>query len=222
MIEKTISESLFENLCRLKNIKCISIETDPTKQTPDYDIFTDNQKIVVEIKEVELNEKEIKIKNSLKQKRRVAYWASTGVRVRNKIDSAHIQLRNRARGQHPSILILYDNTSGFANLDDDDFLIGMYGSEACSIRIPYDPDNPFQQIDLKFGGKRRLTRTEKRYISALGRLNKGRNGRPLLTIYHNIFADIALDPYVTSKLAARQLKIKGTEKFQEWEEIIIT
>ena len=99
----------------------------------------------------------------------------------------------------------------------------LYGSEACSIRIPYDPDNPVQQqIDLKFGGKRRLTRTEKRYISALGRLNKGRNGRPLLTIYHNISADIALDPYVTPKLAARQLKIKGTEKFQEWEEIIIT
>lgn len=93
----TESEIKFEQFRSARNIPFERIDTGHSA-TPDYDIFVNDQKIVVEVKELDVNEEEKKILQKIATQRTLV-WGSdrVGDRIRYKIDDAKRQLERRAK-----------------------------------------------------------------------------------------------------------------------------
>lgn len=218
MTARTTSELLFEELCARRCVSCARVPCG-TVRTPDYDIMLHDMKVVVEVKELSLNDDDQRILRELSEKRQSTWWNCPGVRVRNKIDSAKVQLRNRAKGRHPSILVLFDNTANFIALDDYNILVGMYGLETVHFTVPSDPALPTYQNGHSFGPKQRLTAEKGTSISALAWLYSAEQGTPALRLYHNIHAATPLRPWCAAALADRQFAVESTGSFNEWHEI---
>jgi hypothetical protein len=146
-----------------------------------------------------------------------------GGRVRQKLTDGTSQIRLRAKGNHPSILVVYNNVPLHDHTSDYDVLVAMYGLETHQIAIPKQPDISPYLLDKKFGPKSRMTKNQNTSVSAVGVLYEGREREPLLCIYHNIFAEIPLKAESFSSPTIRQFTLgekKGIE-LQTWYEICL-
>ena len=148
MPEKTTSENLFERFCTLNNIVFdpISTQSEEGLRTPDYDILVSDQKIIVEVKQIEPNEEELEAIRQFEEGKMVSVGGEPGGRVRKKIKKAsgRGQIRNRTQGIYPSILVLY-NAMGIAGpnyTNSYNVLVGMYGLETLVLRVPQDYSPP--------------------------------------------------------------------------------
>ena len=223
MTNKTKSEVLFETFCSQHKIKFIHIPTMSKEglQTPDYDIFIHNQKIIVEVKQIDPNPEDIeqlRIFNS----GGVAMGGNTpGERVRNKIANAASQIKSRSKNKYPSILVIYNNVHIFNYTDPYLIRVAMYGLETIILNVPKNTNKPTTLIDKKFGPKQKMTINMNTSISAVAVLNEI-NNKPTLTIFHNIFSAITLSPdiFINFKIKQYKLEQKTLGEFQDWQEII--
>ncbi len=55
---KTASEKHFETLCAVLGIQLLRIAEEANSKTPDYEIFIESQRVVVEVKEITRNKDE--------------------------------------------------------------------------------------------------------------------------------------------------------------------
>jgi len=70
----TVSQNLFEKFCSNYKILCKRIPCKKDSKTADYEIFVNNQKIIVEVKQTELNQRQkAKIIKALKERKYVIY-----------------------------------------------------------------------------------------------------------------------------------------------------
>jgi hypothetical protein len=194
---KTDSEDLFELYCVQNDIpyEPVPTKSDERKKTPDYDVFPNSKKTIVEIKQIDPNpEEKNKFKLFLTQ-HSVSGQMTPGSRVRSKITKAAPQICVRSNGIYPSILVLYNNVINCDHTTPYNILVGMYGFETHVLGVSKKIDHSPFLIDKKFGPKQKMTKNDNTSISAIAVLKKN-NEKPDLLIYHNIFAKIPLEPSV--------------------------
>ena len=215
---KTLSESLFESLCDLRNLKWKRITTN-RGLTSDYRIWLGSCEVIVEIKQIEFGDHEKKLLSNNDPEAPFIPTKSVQ-RLRGKFDKkAKKQLKANAKGKYPSIFCVYDNTRGISGIGSDEFLEAMYGDDVMYVMTKKDPSDRSIRIKHQFGGNRKLDKFHNRFVSAFAQLKVAPNREPFLIVYHNDYADIPLNYEQTSKLAYQQYKRieDDSSRFRGWE-----
>lgn len=217
MNKKTESEELFEYFCKLNNIKCVSIPTASLSGEPtaDYECTISDAKFFVEVKEVRLSDK---VRLALQEVKAAEYNDVPGGRVRSKISKAAPQLNNLSNGKYPSLLVLY-NKSVFTVLDEYQIRVGMYGLQTLELTNLEEIYKKPQQLNEKFGTKKKMTKNHNTTISAVAVISADVNGLPSLIIYHNYYAKHPLNERFLKNMKISQYKMSSVLQFQEWEKI---
>ena len=218
--QATISELLFEELCHILRIRCERISRDKGP-TPDYDIFPKGKRVIVEVKQIDPNVDDRRAQEELRTKKMALISNAPGKRVRKKITDAAPQLKKRAKGKYPSLLVLYSNVPLAGYTDSYAIKTGMYGYEAVVLSAPRDFSTPVTIKDRKFGPKRKMTPNQNTSISGIAVIVADSNGPKELRIYHNIYASIPLPMDLICGTAIKHyfLKEKEPRRFQDWVEI---
>lgn len=211
---------LFENFCDLYGIRWKRIPTGDTR-TPDYDISVVDQKVIIEVKQMDPNPEEEKEEEKLLGGGVEGLERTLGARVRQKITDASSQIANRAKGRFPSLLVLYNNVSIAFHTDPYAIIAGMYGEITAVIARQQRDYGSSYLKEWKFSAKRKMTKAHNTSISAIGVLMRFPDGKPYLVVYHNVYANIPLDykllcPFVESQFTLKEC-IEG--KYQNWIEI---
>jgi hypothetical protein len=188
---KPKSELLFEQFCREHEIRCVPVAQEPGR-TPDYDVYFGNRQVAVEIKQVDPTPEEAAQIERWEAGEVLTFGGEAGKRVRQEITDARQQLR-RAKGKYPALLVLYNNVEPISYTDPMFILLAMYGELTLPYTMPSGGGRPIAG-DLRFGGKRRVTKTDNTTMSAVCVLNHDFNGHLILTFYHNYFAALPFDP----------------------------
>lgn len=212
MSQKTQSESLFEKFCEDHGIRYSRIV--PSNQlTHDYDIYLGSQKIVCEVKQIDLNEEERAYRRG--EVERLSPWP--GNRVRNRIKDAAPQIKARAKGKYPGLLVIYNNVEYRELVSGVSVLTAMYGEETVVIDVPDDPKREPLFRNVVFGGKRKMTPEDNTSVSAVAVLRCAA-GTTRLCIYHNVYAAISLNPnlLVSPSVSHFFVELKNDGTFSEW------
>lgn len=219
MPEETRAEIVFEHFCKKNSIRCEPIPTD-AKRAPDYYIWLGDQKIVAEIKQIDPGEEDLAECRDIKDGKFRVGSTIPGERIRQKINKASKQIIAGTKKQFPSILIIYNNLPFFSwcYTEPYDFLVAMYGLESIVLSKPKDYSKKPEIIDARFGPRRKLTKNQNTSFSALALLSEDEAGNPLLKVYHNIYADIPINPGLLKRINAEQYSIDGNQAgtFQDW------
>ena len=183
----TISEKIFEEYCQQNCIEFRKIETEPktARKSPDYEIIFMSEKIIVEIKQINPNPRDIKSEKRLRETGvGGTYGGKIGKRISKKIKKAMPQLRERAKDKFPSILLIYNNIAFTDNyVQPDEVMCGMYGSHV--VYLPFGSNEKEVIIDQDFGPNRRLTAAVNTTSSALAIIKKKNK-----SIVHHIEYDL--------------------------------
>ena len=184
----TKSEHLFEKFCDRHGIDCQPIPRAVPK-TPDYEIVLAGHTVVTEVKQLNRNKEDDELWARARRCGSASGWSLPGRRVRYKIGESGKQLKARAKGVHPALLVLYDNGS-FGGTDYTDIKTAMYGDEKAVVSLG---DESVNVTAIHAGGGRKCTKSCNTSISAIGLLCCcGEEAR--LLIFHNHFAAIPLNP----------------------------
>ena len=204
------SEILFEEFCSSAGIKYFSVPTEAHSKTPDYELIVGEQKVVVEVKEIERNREEIESDRLLQQR---GYGNATGgvpgQKVRLKIQSCSGQIKARSQRIHPSFLVLYEHHIAAVNIEPYEILVAMYGLETFILAVP-EKGRPYL-IDKKLGPRRKMTEHDNTSISGVATLRKRQTGRTELTLYHNKYAAIHLNAHILAQYDVVQFRLAQTE-----------
>ncbi|SRR5713226_4923477 len=219
-MDKTESEIALEEFCDANGIHWERIPTEDAAglKTPDYYIYSFGEQVAAEVKEIQPSPDEREQERHLKEKGWSTFGATPGARARAIIGTAGKQLRAKAKGTCPAMVVLY-NPSFLLRHHTEPYAIrvAMYGLDAVVLGLPADMQQSPYLIDRKSGPKRKMTEEHNTSISAVAAL-QGRE----LWIYHNVFAAIPLKPGLFRGLPVRQftLQEKRTGEFSEWKEIV--
>ncbi len=215
----TESETVFENYCLTLDIVCKEIPTEKNAKTPDYELTINNQKIIAEVKGIELNPDEKKSEELIAKTRVGNVISNTpGDRVRKKINDSRKQIKAKTNGIYPGLLVLYDSGLSYNHLDSYNIRAAMCGLEQLHISVPYNPNNPPFPAAKSFGSNQKFTENDNTSISGIGVLWKDHSDIKL-DIYHNKFAKIPLDPNLLRNYPIKQFKLGNGPAGQiaEWE-----
>ena len=190
----TRSEQLFEDFCQTKRIRCVRIGTGSSR-TPDYEIFVPRRKLVVEIKEISSNREELDAQRRARAGEFVVVSSTPGQRVRGKISDAVPQIKMRAKGRFPGLLVLMDTGFAAEHTSPYNIRVAMHGFETLVYAVPRDPSYSPYVTDQKFGGSRKMTLNSNTSISAIAVIGHI-NGNLDFRVYHNPHAAIPLQPTV--------------------------
>ena len=151
----TISEQLFQRLCKDHDLRCEPVPTATGQKTADYRIWLGAVETIVEVKQIDPSDHERDLLVAAHNEDAPAIVSDVHTRIRNKFDKAKHQLKNLSRGRLPSLFVLFDNTKGLSGIDDEDFLNAMHGDEELEIDSTAD-QHPARILKIfhTFGKKR--------------------------------------------------------------------
>ena len=162
-------------------------------RSPDYFLKIGDYQIIVEVTEFKLNEEEKEQLSELRKKGAVAHWSSTERRIRDEIEKKNKQIKPFVQRHNcPSILLIYDDREEFAGTNSDNIKYAMYGKDSHIVGIDSNFDGPPVYIRNKFGGRRKMTKDEKTYISAIGHLFTD-NKNLKINLYHNYYSKCPIE-----------------------------
>ncbi len=216
MTSFTSSELLFEKFCQMNYIRCKRIPSGSQK-SPDYDIYLQRRKIIIEVKQIEPNREEQKKIREFRERKTVSIRYQLGKRVRNKITDTAGKFKKWAKGRYPSILVLYNNVRMYKHTEPRDILAGMYGQ--LYFPVTGRSGKPLKIGNIQSGSKKKMTPSANTSISAIAVLKKGSNGDPLLSVYHNLHAKVGLSPSLLSQVPIRQYWVNDSRNPTDWVEI---
>lgn len=198
----TKSEALFEKLCAVRKIPCIRVE-EGADRTPDYKVTLNRLLVYVEVKQLDLNERDGKAKEKMKAGG-IATTVAPTKRVRDQIAKAYNQLKPYGKAGHPCVIVLFNN-AGFMNyIDSFTVTSAMFGG--FGFRLTLDESQTIHVSGHGFLGGRKVTRNTCRGISAVCILEGSRSKDLRVTAYHNSYASNAIQPADLAVLAANQLR----------------
>jgi hypothetical protein len=208
----TQSERWFAQFCATSGIPFERIPEEDTK-TPDYQLTINDQKIVIEVKEIVRNDAEQRSDRLLAERGYGEGLGNTpGDRVRKKINDSSAQIKARSQGSHSSILVLCDIAFGCGqvagHLDEYNVRAGMYGLEQIHIAVPRDHTRPPYAANRSFGPKRKMTEKHNTSFSAIGVLSTPRPDDIRLHVYHNRYARLPLNPLLLSYFGVPQYQLE--------------
>lgn len=198
----TPSEKLFEDLCRRSRVRFELIPTAEKQRTADYRIWLGGIETIAEVKQIERGANEQYLFGATDS----AFSSDANTRIRKKFQKARKQLKNASGGHLPTLFVLYDNTGGFSELDNEDFLQAMYGNEVVNVYSTRSGNQPkvvrtFHTFEPRTGNVREGWNTS---ISCFCRLLNNETDIPLLYLFHNEFAANPLPTDVAKLIAFRQ------------------
>jgi hypothetical protein len=207
---KTKSQILFEKFCQMNGIDYKEIPVSPSK-TADYEIKVKSQTMICEVKELTPNDEDKRLRKKLDEKGSTGiYESKIRKRLFGVIQEAAEQLKPYKNCNFPLIVAVYDNIVLGGHrvhlpIRDREFDEAMYGISTGR----YLMSSKGIHFDGFFhGGERRMTATEKKYISAVFLL-KDQGGQVSVNIYHNYFASVKIDMNVFDFSNIRQFYHKN-------------
>ncbi|MHC1576262.1 MAG: hypothetical protein ACXQTE_02805 [Methanosarcinaceae archaeon] len=168
--------------CRKNGIECHRIEKGKGR-TPDFDLFAQRDRIIVEVKDFVDNDDESKAVESYNSDG-YAVWGSSapGKRFVQKIKKAVTQLKPIQTDPVPQVLIIVDTRTPLVSVVDPyEIAVAMYGHQTLS----HDEAGRSAQ---RFGRKAHMTKTTSTRISAIGVLSEDLH----LDLYLNHYAAMPL------------------------------
>lgn len=185
---RTLSETLFEQLCSSHGIRCKRIATE-TLRTPDFVISLRSIRVICEVKQIDPNVED------LQEMQNVSSGQPTGRfvpnRLRAKLKNISGQLKSATLAGSPTMLVVYDNTRLKMYTDHLDVAQAMFGAHSVAVSMGSDADplvaDPF------FGGNSGLTPNQNTAVSALAILDGGPTSELSLRVYHNPYAAVVLN-----------------------------
>jgi hypothetical protein len=209
----TESESLFEDYCKQHGIKYERVVPGITK-APDYRIFVDGNKIVVEIKEITPNPLERQAIKQFDQYGTVRIKSKLGARIRGKITDAAGKFYEAVQNGVPSILVIYDGVRLHKHTSPVDILAGMYGE--LYFPVVGTQDSALQIGEIQSGHRKKMTPDHNTSMSAVAVLTKLNRGVLDLAVYHNCYARVPLDPLLISSFCRSQFRVNDQHNSTEW------
>jgi hypothetical protein len=216
MTTLTKSERLFERFCEIAKIRFEVIPVG-TEKTPDYNIYLDGTKIVVEVKEIKPNITEKEKIKEFQSRKTAAIRNQLGKRVRDKITDAAGKFKDASQSNCPSILVLQNNVELYKHTEPLDILAGMYGQ--LYFPVSGTTGSALNIGDMRSGPKKKMTPDTNTSISAVGVLKQSNSGDPDLAIYHNFYARVRLDPPLFFALNITQYQVTDLNNPTGWTEI---
>lgn len=175
----TTGERRFSEFCRKHGFQFQRVDEESDRQTPDFMLFPAESPIIVEIKDLTNNPEETEALNRLRTDH-FAVWGTSkvGNRIRNKIKSAHGQLKQQALSSTPSILVIVDDRDESVSiLSSYEIAVAMFGYQTMIMGSD-------GHVSQRFGSGAQMTVSSRTYISAIGVLEKNLQ----LDLYLNFYA----------------------------------
>ena len=216
----TLSEKLFEQLCNSRQIRFEPILRVSGQQTADYRIWLADAETIVEVKQIERSEHEIKLIASGEDEESPAVISDIQTRIRNKFDKAKTQLKSLSGGKLHTILVIYDNTSGLSGMDNEAFMNAMQGDEVIELTLERKTRKVVRTVHTYGSKNRKVGQNHNRTVSALGRLLLNESGHPMLFLFHNEFSTNSLPMEAGSLIAAKQFVRPPSQDngYRQWTE----
>ncbi len=155
MMNKPISETIFEKFCSLNNLSWEKIP-ECGQHTPDYKVVLNTEIVIVEVKQID---KDDKFTDELGSR-------TVGDRVREKINDKHTrrQVKVASKKRLPAILLIYNNLDpmqGFGT-EELDFKAAMYGEPTVVYNLKEN-----SLLTLTMGGTNRYDKTRTLHLVQL-------------------------------------------------------
>lgn len=219
--QRTVSEDVFEELCRSVGIACDRVD-ETTTRTPDYELKFSGHRIVAEVKQFDPNDTEAKVIDSLKQTGKAeAFSTKPGDRIRKAVHSAAPQLKALSKGECPTMLVVYNNVLS-ARLHTDPYAVAtaMDGFDEVPVLVPKDPSLSPVFKEARSGRGKKMTASANTTISAIGVLFNLDDG-PWLDVYHNRHARHPIEPAWLRTARTRHFRrpANAANSLDEWEEV---
>jgi hypothetical protein len=219
-MQKTASETVFEQFCTQHTVRWEPIPTEGSAglKTPDYFVYPAGERIAAEVKAIQANAGERDQERQLEETGWSTFGGTVGDRARDIISTAAKQLRVKAKGQCPAVIVIY-NPSWLLRHHTEPHAIkaAMYGFDTIILGLSANMRQKPSVLDRKSGPGRKMTHQHNTSISAVAVLDHGG-----LTLYHNVFAALPLRPELFKGIAVRQFTLgeKRPGEFAEWQEIV--
>jgi hypothetical protein len=222
-MDLTLSEALFEALCKQEGFPLRRVPPREGVRTPDYLVGPLFKRIVVEVKQLEPSPEEQEKQAAWDAGDVVLFGGVPGAHVRKAIDDGYPQIRRMTHGCRPGILVLYDNYPPPPRryLDPEAIRVGIYGLEQVLIAPDMNESVRSRFVDIVFGPKQKVGPRHNRALSAVGRLYQDSADHIALDLFQNVYATVRLNPSRLSGSAVRhhRLEVKRLGMSQEWERI---
>jgi len=218
---QTISEREFEAFCKARGIPFERISETNTR-TPDYELVLESVRVVVEVKETELNAEERASERLLAERGYgTAVGSTPGDRVRKMIRSSSAQLRAHSKGVKPTLLVVFDRGRVAGHVEPYHIRVAMYGLEQIHISIPPVGRGRPHATGISHGPRRKMTATDNTSISAIGALVMTGPTNHHLLVYRNAFASLPLSPSVLLPFGVTHFDITSPTggSASEWTEV---
>jgi len=200
MSNLTISEKYFEQLCASKGVGCERIcETD--ERTPDYRVTISPIELITEVKQLDPRPEDEKHRKLWGTPESPGGFDASR-RVRGKLDDGYPQVKRLAKGQFPTMIVVYNNAGEWNRLSDFAITTAMFGDYGSVFGLK--ADHSIEVTRQGHLGKRRATKGTYRSLSAVGVLKCVGAGSLELHCYHNPFAKVSIKPHLLAKLARNQ------------------
>lgn len=200
----TISEILFEKLCSDRHIECERIP-EGAKRTADYEVSLGPLKLIVEVKQLDPNEKDRKRQGTWGQI--VSPGVSPGViapsdRVQGLITDAYPQIKFSANSKKPTMIVVYNNSGNWNWIDSFTVSKAMFGS--FGMRLGLRSNQKIVVTGQGYMGNRKVTKLTLRALSVVGVMKQTGENKIHLDAYHNPFATNPIHPKSLFPLAVAQ------------------
>ena len=212
----TKSELLFEKFCQVRCIPYERISPGAVK-TPDYNIYVDKTKIIIEVKEIDANAEEQQKIKEFDRQGTIIIKSRLGKRIRDKITDAAGKFKEAGQNGHPSILVLHNKVRLYKHTSPSDILAGMYGQ--LYFPVSGNPGESLKIGEMKSGPKKKMTRDVNTSISAVGVLEDSSSEDSHFSIYHNFHAKVRLDPLLLSRFNVKSYWVNDPKNPTGWVEI---
>ena len=199
MTQPTISERLFEKLCDERGISWDRIPEQGIT-TADYRVILSCGPIVVEIKQLDLNEADQHLDQNWSEGE-VVMGGPPVKRVQGVLSTGYKQIKISTEGKLPGIILLYNNAGPLNRIDAFTVSRAMYGEFAIGFSII---ESKVQQTSAGYKGRRKVTQETMRALSAVLVLNERQTEMSYATAYHNPFAACPIAPGILAEIAESQ------------------
>ncbi|NUP96216.1 MAG: hypothetical protein HUU28_08645 [Planctomycetaceae bacterium] len=135
---RTVSEGIFEGLCRSVGIACDRVDEAGT-QTPHFEIKSSGHRIFAEVKQFDPNEEEAESKQRLDAGGFGGSGITPGNLIRKAMYRAAPQLRALPTGAFPAMLVVYNTNRSRLHTDPYAVVTAMQGIDVVPVLVPKDP-----------------------------------------------------------------------------------
>jgi len=222
----TSSEVYFETWCKNSGIENRRIKEAFTQgnQRPDYAIRINQQWCIVEVKQLDPQPDDEKLRKELIAGNSGVRWLDPGVRLRHPIRVAARQLRKFSKRGLPTVLCLFDQTISF-HLEPFQLEQAMFGVRKLHFEVSENPAHQPRFLGNRFGEKSTLTKSTNTSISAVAVLYLSPEHILSVDLYHNPYARVPIPLDVSAAFVRKQYpddteQHETTTKPIEWREDI--